>query len=62
MKRRDLIKHLINHGATLIREGRRHSIFQKDIYKTAVPRHNEIVEELAIKICKDVKIPFLRQK
>ncbi len=28
--------------------------------KTGVPRHNEIVDELARKICKDLDIPFLR--
>jgi hypothetical protein len=28
--------------------------------KAEVPRHNEIVDELARKICKDLDIPFLR--
>ena len=34
----------------LIREGSRHSIFQKGNRKTQVPRHNEIVDELARKM------------
>jgi len=41
---------LIISGAFLIREGSRHSIYQKGKYRTAVPRHNEIVDELARKI------------
>jgi len=35
-------------------------IFQKDQYKSQIPRHNEIVDELARKICKDLGIPFVR--
>jgi mRNA interferase HicA len=60
MKRNKLINHLKKNGAYLLREGRRHSIFQKDILKTEVPRHNEIIDELARKICKDLDIPFVR--
>jgi hypothetical protein len=56
MKRRDLIKHITVHGAFLLREGRRHSIYQKGKLKTELPRHNEIVEELAKKICRDLEI------
>jgi len=46
--------------AFLLREGKRHTIFQKDFLKTEVPRHREIVDELARKICKDLEIPFVR--
>jgi len=60
MKRNNLIKHLLRHGAGLLREGRRHSIYKKGILKTEVPRHTEIVDELARKICKDLDIPFVR--
>jgi mRNA interferase HicA len=60
MKRTVLIKYLKNCGAYLLREGSRHSIYQKEQQKTQVPRHNEIVDELARKICKDLKIPFMR--
>ena len=60
MKRIQLIKHLKKHGAYLLREGSRHSIFQKEHLKTQVPRHNEIVDVLARKICKDINIPFVR--
>lgn len=48
------------HDAVFIREGGRHTIYHRGEYKTQVPRHNEIVDELARKICKDLKIPFVR--
>jgi hypothetical protein len=60
MKRSQLIKHLKAHQAFLLREGKRHSIYQKDNLKTQIPRHGEIVDELARKICKDLDIPFVR--
>jgi len=43
-----------------LREGSRHSIFAFGVYKTEVPRHVEVVDELARKICKDLNIPFVR--
>ena len=60
MKRNQLLKHLKKQGAFLLREGSKHSIFQKDQFKSQIPRHNEIVDELARKICKDLGIPFVR--
>ncbi len=60
MKRNDLLKHLRKHGASLLREGSRHSIFHKGQLKTQIPRHNEIIDELARKICKDLNVPFVR--
>ena len=47
-------------GASLLREGSNHSIFQKGQHKSQIPRHNEIVDELARKICKDLGISFVR--
>ena len=60
MKRTQLIKHLKAHEAFLLREGKRHSIYQRGNLKTEVPRHTEVVDELARKICKDLNIPFVR--
>jgi mRNA interferase HicA len=60
MKRSHLIRHLEEHGAHFLREGRKHTIFQKGVLKTEVPRHTEIVDELARKICRDLEIPFMR--
>ncbi len=60
MKRTQLLKHLKEHGAYLLREGSRHSIYRCAERKTQIPRHAEIVDELARKICKDLEIPFVR--
>jgi len=56
MKRNLLIRHLKKHGAFLLREGKKYIIFQKDTCKTQIPGHNEIADELAMKICKDLNI------
>jgi len=58
MKRRALLKHLKRHGCELLREGSRHSIYWNPANRktTSVPRHREIVDKLAIKICKDLDI------
>jgi hypothetical protein len=60
MKRNALIRYLRGSGAVLLREGRRHTIYQKGRLKTEIPRHSEIVDELARKICKDLGVPFVR--
>ena len=59
MKRRDLIRHLLDHGCLLLREGGRHSVFwnPQNRRTSAVPRHSEIREALVRKICKDLDIP-----
>jgi len=60
VKRKELIKHLTGYDAILVREGRRHSIYRRGKYRTEIPRHVEIVDELARKICKDLHIPFVK--
>lgn len=59
MKRRALVRHLEEHRCELLREGANHSIFvNRAATKTsAVPRHTEINDELAKKICKDLAVP-----
>ncbi len=59
MKRRDLIRHLKSHGCHLLREGGNHSIFANPATGTvsAVPRHSEINDFLARKICRDLLVP-----
>ena len=59
MRRRRLLSHLQAHGCVFIREGGRHSIWgnPENNYQTAVPRHNEIQEIIARKICRDLEIP-----
>jgi len=64
MKRKDLIKHLIQQGCIFIREGARHSVFFNPLAKksSTVPRHNEIDNFLARKICRDLGISELKKK
>ena len=59
MKRRDLIRHLEQHGCRLLREGANHAIYINPAAKktSTVPRHNEINNDLAKKICKDLQVP-----
>jgi mRNA interferase HicA len=59
MKRRDLIRYLENHGCEFLREGGNHTIYvNRSAQKSsAIPRHHEIIEFLAHKICKDLDIP-----
>jgi mRNA interferase HicA len=58
VKRRDLLRHLAAHGCHLLREGANHSIFVNPASKkvSSVPRHTEINNDLARKICKDLDI------
>ncbi len=59
MKRRELIRHLAQNGCTLIREGGNHSWWGHVAKnrRSAVPRHTEINDLLARKICKDLDVP-----
>ncbi|MGH2373073.1 MAG: type II toxin-antitoxin system HicA family toxin [bacterium] len=59
MKRRDLVRHLEEHGCELLREGSNHSIYVNRAARrsSAVPRHREINDFLARKICRDLEIP-----
>lgn len=59
MKRVDLIKHLARHGCEQLREGGNHTVYVNRLEQTssAVPRHREINEHLARKICRDLNVP-----
>ena len=59
MKRLDLIRHLERHGCEFLREGGNHTIYiNRAARKTSsVPRHREIIEFTARKICKDLEVP-----
>jgi predicted RNA binding protein YcfA (HicA-like mRNA interferase family) len=59
MKRIDLIRYLQEHGCELLREGGRHSVYvnRKAGKSSAVPRHREVNDILAKKICKDLEVP-----
>ncbi|MDP1609785.1 MAG: type II toxin-antitoxin system HicA family toxin [Sulfuritalea sp.] len=59
MKRLDLIRWLEQHGCELLREGGSHSVYVNRAAQkvTTIPRHREINDFLARKICKDLDIP-----
>ena len=58
MKRRALVRYLEQNGCRLFREGANHSIFVSSTGTTStVPRHTEVNDDLAKKICKDLGIP-----
>ncbi len=59
MKRGDLIRHLRERGCILKREGGAHSLWVNPLTgeMEAIPRHNEIKNQLAKKICKGLSIP-----
>ncbi|MBA2442572.1 MAG: type II toxin-antitoxin system HicA family toxin [Rubrobacter sp.] len=59
MKRRGLLRHLADHGCELRREGSKHSIYRNAATgkRTSVPRHTEIDDLTARKICEQLDIP-----
>ena len=59
MKRRELIRHLESQGCELLREGGSHTLYvnRRAGKVSAVPRHTEIKEFTALKICKDLEVP-----
>jgi predicted RNA binding protein YcfA (HicA-like mRNA interferase family) len=61
MKTNVLLKHLKNHNCILLREGGNHSIWinMDNKLQTSVPRHPNINEITAKKICKQLNIPII---
>ena len=59
MKRGDLLRHLRQHGCYLKREGASHSLWcnPRTGQVEAVPRHTEIPNSLARKICRGLSVP-----
>ncbi len=59
MKRSTLLQHLRKHGCVLKREGASHSLGTNPATASveAVPRHTEIANALARKICHGLGIP-----
>jgi mRNA interferase HicA len=59
VKRRELVRHLERHGCRLLREGSNHTLYfnpeQRKV--TTIPRHREINDYLARKICRDLGVP-----
>lgn len=63
MKRTKLIKYLLESGCFCEREGGNHSVFVNPAKqtKTTVPRHNDLNDFLAEKICKQLGIPKIKR-
>jgi mRNA interferase HicA len=59
VKRSSLLRHLRQHGCVLKREGGSHSLWMNPATGAveAVPRHTEIPNVLANKICRNLGIP-----
>ncbi|MDA8104389.1 MAG: type II toxin-antitoxin system HicA family toxin [Nitrospiraceae bacterium] len=60
MKRKELIRYVERHGCVLAREGAKHSRYinlADTTRSSTIPRHNEIADLLAIKICRQLGIP-----
>ena len=52
MKRKDLIKRLIDNGWCLFRNGANHDIYTNGVNSEPIPRHREVDEKLARAILK----------
>jgi predicted RNA binding protein YcfA (HicA-like mRNA interferase family) len=59
MKRRDLVRYILDRACILDHEGGRHTVFvnTSNNRTSSVPRHNEIKNGLVRKICSDLGIP-----
>ncbi|HUU60403.1 MAG TPA: type II toxin-antitoxin system HicA family toxin [Phycisphaerae bacterium] len=59
MQRRALLKHLRRYGCYLKREGGSHSLWVNPLTGRveAIPRHGEIPNRLAARICKGLSVP-----
>jgi mRNA interferase HicA len=59
VKRVDLVRHLESHGCRILREGGSHSVYVNPAARktSTIPRHREIDDFLARKICRDLDVP-----
>jgi len=62
VKRYELIDHPRRQGCQLEREGARHSIYENPATgaKAPVPRHSEIDNRLALKVCRELEVQAIR--
>jgi predicted RNA binding protein YcfA (HicA-like mRNA interferase family) len=60
MKRKQLLRHLEKHGCVLLSEGAKHTRYinlADPSRKVTIPRHTEIADLLAVKICRQLGVP-----
>lgn len=62
MKRTEFLRFLRTHGCELLREGGSHSWWINPALnkRSAIPRHTEIPDVLALKICRDLGLPRMK--
>lgn len=62
MKRTELLRYLRSQGCDLLREGSRHSWWHNPGLnkRSAIPRHSEIKDILAKKICRDLGVDSIK--
>lgn len=62
MKRTEFLRFLRAHGCELLREGGCHSWWINPVLnkRSAIPRHTEIPDVLALKICRDLGLPRIK--
>jgi len=59
VKQRELLRHLRRYGCFLKRQGKEHELWcnPQSGHVEAVPRHQEIPNQLARKICRELNVP-----
>lgn len=59
MKRADLERHLRQQGCEFLREGGKHAIWWNPVNRkvSSLPRHREVNDFTARKICRDLEVP-----
>jgi mRNA interferase HicA len=59
VKPREVLRHLERHGCELLREGGNHTVYanRRGGKVSTIPRHREINEFLARRICRDLDVP-----
>jgi len=64
MKRKDLVKYLQKCDCVLFREGAKHPVYINEVDRkiSTIPRHNEINNFLAKKICNDLGVEVIKKK
>jgi len=64
MKRLDLMKHLKENHCELFREGAKHSVIKNILNNkvSSIPRHSEVENHLARKICRDLGVIEITKK
>ena len=64
MRRRDLLQHLRQQGCRFVREGSQHSIWENPAAgrRTSIPRHREIPDYTATRICVQLGIAVPRRQ